>query len=121
MCDGFNGILINKKKSTSPVCQPAPVSPTIRRRRITTFNASFQGFISVWRKIHISVSRVTLPYQLMFEIIPWKNKLDNIYIFLYYNIANTGISDRYRSSYMCIDYKFTLLNASDHCSQDGRI
>ena len=26
-------------------------SSTIRRRRITTFNASFHGFISVWRKI----------------------------------------------------------------------
>ena len=56
-----------------------------------------------------SVTRVTLPYQLMFEIIPWENKLD---IFLYYNIAK---------SYTCIDYKFSLLNASDHCSQNGRI
>ena len=54
-------------------------SSTIRKRRITNFNASFQGFISIWRKIHISVTRVTLPYQLMFEIIPWENKLDNIF------------------------------------------
>ena len=60
-------------------------SSTTRRRRITTFNASIQGFISVWRKINISVTRVTLPYQLMFEIIPWENKLDNI--LFYYNIA----------------------------------
>ena len=37
------------------------LSSTIRRRRITTFNASFQGFISIWRKIHIFVTRVTLP------------------------------------------------------------
>ena len=54
-------------------------SSTIRKRRITNFNASFQGFISIWRKIHISVTRVTLPYQLMFEIIPRENKLDNIF------------------------------------------
>ena len=94
-------------------------SSTIRRRRITTFNAIFQGFISVWRKIHISVTRVTLPYQLMFEIIPWENKLDNI--FFYCNIANKGINDRYLSSYTCIDYKFSLPDASDHCSQNGRI
>ena len=91
-------------------------SSTIRRR--TTFNASFQGFISVWRKIHISVTRVTLPYQLMFEIIPWENKLDNN---PYYNIANKGINDRYLSRYTCIDYKFSLPDASDHCSQNGRI
>ncbi len=57
-------------------------SSTIRRRRITTVNASFQGFVSVWRKIHISVTSVTLPYQLMFEIIPWENKLDNILFLL---------------------------------------
>ena len=57
-------------------------SSTIRRRRITTFNASFQGFISVWRKIHISVTGVTLPYQLVFEIIPWENKWDNIFSLL---------------------------------------
>ncbi len=57
-------------------------SSTIRMRRITTFNASFQGFISVWRKINISVTRVTLPYQLMFEIIPWQNKLDNTFSLL---------------------------------------
>ena len=60
------------------------LSNTIRRRRITTFNASFQGFISVWRKIHIFVTRVTLPYQQMFEIglIPWENKLDTIFSLL---------------------------------------
>ena len=62
------------------------LSSTIRRRRITTFNASFQGFISIWRKIHIFVTRVTLPYQLMFEIIPWENKLDNIFSLLQHSI-----------------------------------
>ena len=66
------------------------LSSTIRRRRIKTFNASFQGFISIWRKIHIFVTHITLPYQLMFEIIPWENKLDNI--FLYYSIAYKDIS-----------------------------
>ena len=34
-------------------------SSTIRRRRITTFNDSFQGFISIWRQIHISLTRVS--------------------------------------------------------------
>ena len=62
------------------------LSSTIRRRRITTVNASFQGFISIWRKIHIFVTRVTLPYQLMFEIIPWENKLDNIFSLLQHSI-----------------------------------
>ena len=52
------------------------------------------------------MTRVTLPYQLMFEIIPWENKLDNI--FLYYNIADKCINDRYWSSYTCIDYTFSL-------------
>ena len=62
------------------VCNIVTISSsTIRSWRLTTFNASFQGFISVWRKIHISVTRVTLPYQLMFEIIPWENKLDNMF------------------------------------------
>ena len=40
----------------------------------------------LWRKIHISVTRVTLPYQLMFEIIPWENKLDNIFSLLQHSI-----------------------------------
>ena len=62
------------------------LSSTIRWRRITTFNASFQGFIYIWRKIHISVTRVTLPYQLMFEIIPWENKLDNMFFLLQHSI-----------------------------------
>ena len=69
------------------------LSSTIRRRRITTFNASFQGFISIWKKINISVTRDTLPYQLMFEIFPLENKLDNIC--LYYSIAYKVINDGY--------------------------
>ena len=53
-----------------------------KKEENNNFNASFQGFISVWRKIHISVTRVTLPYQLMFGIIPWENKLDYIFSLL---------------------------------------
>ena len=69
------------------MCNSVTVSSsTIRRKRISTFNASFQGFISIWRKIHISVTRVTLPYQLMLEIIPWENKLDNIFSLLHHSI-----------------------------------
>ena len=73
-------------KKTRHVYIVTILSSTIRRRRITTFNASFQGFISIWRKIHIFVTRVTLPYQLMFEIIPWENKLDNIFSLLQHSI-----------------------------------
>ena len=51
------------------------------------------AFKDLWRKIHISVTRVTLPYQLMFEIIPWENKLDHF--FLHYSIAYKDINDRY--------------------------
>ena len=76
------------------MCNIVTISSSTIRRRITTFNVGFQGFISVWRKIHIFMTRVTLPYQPMFEIIPWENKLDNI-LSLYYNIANKGINDRY--------------------------
>ena len=50
-------------------------------------------FHSIWKKINISVTRVTLPYQLMFEIFPLENKLDNI--FLYYSIEYKDINDRY--------------------------
>ena len=44
-----------------------------------------------------------------------------VIFFLYYNIANKGINDRYWGSYKCIDYKFSLPDVSDHCSQNGRI
>ncbi len=49
----------------------------------------------------------------MFEIIHWENKLENT--------ANKGINDRYCSSYTCIDHVLRLPDASDHCSQNGRI
>ena len=45
-------------------------------------NNKFQCQLSMiyfcMEKNHISVTRVTLPYQLMFEIILWENKLDHI-------------------------------------------
>ena len=52
------------------VKRPGMCNSVTKKEENNNFQCQLSKIISVRRKIHISVTRVTLPYQLMFGIIP---------------------------------------------------